>query len=65
MKVYSVSHNGIILGGYSIVVADDEAEARQMMTEELKAEKLTPTIYSITEINPQDKGVTLIWNGDY
>ena len=66
MKVYGVEHDGIWMGGYSVVVADSAEEAELMVIKMMKDKGIKyKNDITCTEIDTSTKGVTLLWNGDY
>ena len=66
MKVYGVEHDGIWLGGYSVVVAESAEEAELMVIKMMKDKGIKyKDDITFTEIDISTKGVTLLWNGDY
>lgn len=64
LKAFKVEHDGIFLGGISIVFAADEDDARLLMSMKLADEKIQPKIFDIEEI-PVTRGAVMLWNGDY
>lgn len=73
MHLYSVSFNGMYLGGFAVVIADDKIEARRLFKDELKREH--PYLWDknqeagsieVTDLGEIQYGLTHIqWNGDY
>ena len=71
MKTFIAEHNGIFIGGYSVVVAIDRNQARRLLKpiikEYLKEYDRDDQKISIklTEINSTKPNAVLISNGDY
>lgn len=65
LKVYAVKFNGVWLGGYMVVFAADEIEAREKAVKRLEADNLSSEDLSIGELNPDESHAWLLWNGDY
>jgi hypothetical protein len=69
MKLYLCrSHDGVYLAGKSLVIANDEAEARALLDAELRVNLLKPDAESgyVLERIPMTKArAVMIWDGDY
>ena len=70
MKTFLAEHNGIWLGGYSIVVAKNRQQARMslipVIKDFLKEYKKDQKIsIKLTEIDDTEPNIVLISNGDY
>lgn len=69
MKLYLCrSHDGRYLGGNSIVIARDEAEARELLDAELRAHDLKPNAesgYDLERVPMTTARAVMIWDGDY
>lgn len=66
MRVYYVEHDGVWMAGYSVVVARDRGHAKRLLTKLLKDNDLEVDGHlEITEVNIEEAGAHLVWNGDY
>lgn len=64
----SRDHDGVWLGGVSVVVAADEAAARALLDAALREHGLQPGAaapYSLREIDLSQPAATVLWDGDY
>ncbi len=64
LRLFHITHDGLALGGISIVFAETEAEAREMVVRQLEERKLRPIIYDVSEIEVKH-GAVMLWDGDY
>lgn len=64
LRLFHISHDGCALGGISIVFAESEGEAREMVLLQLQERKLLPIIYDVVEIEIKH-GAVMLWDGDY
>ena len=66
MNVYTCKHDGHYLGGYSVVVAHDEAEARELLAAELRSHGLNLEPSATVESLPLTEArAVVLFNGDY
>jgi hypothetical protein len=66
MKVYAMEHDGHYLAGYSVVVAESDEQAEELMRRGLEEAKLpSEGTIKCVEIDTTTIGVTMLWNGDY
>jgi hypothetical protein len=69
MRLFIAEFEGVYLGGYAMVVADDADEARQLLEKQMASmesmEECDPTTIQITEMDITKKWANVIWNGDY
>jgi hypothetical protein len=64
LRLFVADHDGLALGGITIVFAFDEDSARSIVLGLLAENKLRPKIFDVREF-PVEHGATMIWNGDY
>lgn len=67
MKIFYCQHDGVYLPGISVVVADDEIRARELLDKKLLDLKLKPSTeraYKLTEITLQES-VHMLFDGNY
>lgn len=65
MKVYYVEHKGKYIGGYTLIVAENEDEAKKIIKRKLREENLDDTYMGIYEVDSKSKGIFYFYNGDY
>jgi hypothetical protein len=70
MKVFIAEHDGIYLGGHSVVVAEDRKEARKILRPIIKdmffsyGKKASLSI-KLEEVDTKTPNVVMVFNGDY
>lgn len=65
-NVYEAHHHGVWLSGVSIVVADTEDQAMELLLAELKAHGLkTDRAKIMRRLNIDDARCFVLWDGDY
>ncbi len=65
LKVFVVEHSGVWMGGYSVVVAHNEEDARAAFNDEVRICATVPAIYKVYAIDTKAINVKVVWNGDY
>lgn len=67
MRIYTCTdHDGFWVGVASVVVANDEDEARQLLTAEIKEHGLDHhKPFTLREINTNQSRAFVLQNGDY
>ncbi len=65
MKTFLAEHNGMYIGGYSIVTAGSKKAAEKLIKELLVGNKLKIENIKLTEVNTVKRNAVLISNGDY
>lgn len=62
-KLFSVSYDGLWLGGFSIVRAKDEDEARELVRNDIRTQNFE--LVTVTELKVRGSMVIMNENGDY
>jgi len=65
MKVFTAEHDGVWLGGYSVIVAENEAEALDLLKAELIKQHLSLKWIEVKELDTSAKGAVVLFDGDY
>jgi hypothetical protein len=65
MKTFIAEHNGIYLGGYSVITAKDRNQARRLLKKLLKEHSLSLNSITLEEVDITSPNAAMIWNGDY
>ena len=65
LKVFYVRHDGVWLGGLSLVVAHDVDEAKRLVVEQLIALRLKLDGLEVVEVDTNKVQALILDNGDY
>ena len=68
LQLWHATHDGIWLGGHSVIVAKDEEQARHLLAEEMKAHGLKEdVVYDLKLLMNTTTwpGCFIVSNGDY
>ena len=66
LKVYRALHDGVWLGGCSVIVAENKEQAVDMLNEALEAEGLSKARSGdVVEIDLYTPSVHILFDGDY
>lgn len=64
MKTFVIEHEGVYLGGISIVTAGSKESAKKLFIEEKPGMKESK-IYDIYEVDTTSRSVLTVFTGDY
>jgi hypothetical protein len=65
MRVWTCLHDGIWLGGCSVIVAESEEQARALIVAELRERQLCDSDIELREVDTRRPQVIMLANGDY
>lgn len=65
MKVFTASHDGVWLGGDSVIVAQDKEEAVLLLKSSLKSAGLRTDGFDLKEVDLSKPKAIMLDDGDY
>lgn len=66
LKVFTCDdHDGVWLGGASVVVAASEDDARRLLAAELQSRNLRTERMTLRQLDLRSASVNVLWDGNY